>query len=239
MKKTAMVLGLALLTIASGSYFCALAEPPGPPQGPPPFGAGFFGGHPGPPPGPPPFGLLSGPPALIEKLKLTDDQRKQMRRLFVDFENNSRKTRMALLGLHDEKRTMLLSGKIDHGELAKLDEQITELASEVMTEDLKMHRDLLSKLTPEQIDRIAIFSDKGDPARRRWAANKLFGHTVEHFVKSSKSFYQRSTASEKEVLCPKMLHPLMKSGFSRTHTKSIIALGGNLWEFRTGRQSGY
>jgi len=172
MKKTAMVLGLAALTIASGSYFCALAEPPGPPPVPPPFGAGFFGGHPGPQPGPPPLGLLGGPPALIEKLKLTDDQRKQMRRLFVDFENNSRKTRMALLGLHDEKRTMLLSGKIDHGELAKLDEQITELASEVMTEDLKMHRDLLSKLTPEQIDRMGVFSEKGDAGHEKKVGGK-------------------------------------------------------------------
>lgn len=175
MKKTAMFLGLAVLTIVSGSYFCALAEPPGPPPGPPglpPHGAAFLGGPHGAPPGPPPLGLLGGPPELIEKLKLTDDQRKQMRQAFVDFENKSRKARMALLGLHDEKRTMLLSGKIDHGELAKLDEQITELASEVMTEDLKMHRDLLLKLTPEQIDRIAIFSDKGDPGHEKKVGGK-------------------------------------------------------------------
>lgn len=165
MKKTAIVLIIGLVTLASATCFVALAEPPGPPPGPPPHGPGLFGGPPGPPPGPPPFGLLDGPPDLIEKLKLTDDQLKQMRLAYVDFKDKTRKARNALMGLHDEKKTMLISGKIDQARLAKLDEEIVKLSSEVMAEDLKMKREQLSKLTPEQVNLLADFLGKKEMAR--------------------------------------------------------------------------
>jgi Spy/CpxP family protein refolding chaperone len=186
MKKKAAVLVLGILAITCATCFIALAAPPGPPPlggaffggppgpppGPPPPGAGFFGGSLGPPPGSPPFGPLFGPPDLVEKLKLTDDQLKQMRQVFVDFENNSREARIILMGLHDEKRTMLMSGKIDQAKLEKMDEYTAKLASEVMTKELKMKRDLLSKLTPDQIDRMAIFSDKGDAGHEKKVGGK-------------------------------------------------------------------
>jgi len=165
MKKTAIVLLLGVLIIASASCFDALAGPPGAPPGPPPHGGEFFGGHAGPPPGPPPHGgdfpgLWDAPPDLIEKLKLTDDQLKQMRLGYVDFQDRTRKARNALLGLRDEKETMLISGKIDQAKLAKLDEDATKLASEVMAEELKMKREQLSKLTPEQMERLSDFLTK-------------------------------------------------------------------------------
>jgi Spy/CpxP family protein refolding chaperone len=186
MKNKAIVLVLGILAFTCATCFIALAAPPGPlplggaffggppgpPPGPPPPGAGFVGGPLGPLSGPPHFGLLFGPPDLAEKLKLTDDQLKQMRLVFVDFENRSREARIILMGLHDEKRTMLMSGKIDQAKLAKLDEQITQLGSEVMTKELKMKRDLLSKLTPEQIDRMAIFSDRGGAGHGKKAGGK-------------------------------------------------------------------
>jgi hypothetical protein len=152
MKKKAIVLVLVVLVIACATCFIAFASPPGPP----PLGGGFFGGPPGAPPGPPPLGLLGGPLELIEKLKLTDDQLKQIRLVFVDFENKTRKARMALMGLDDEKRTILMSGRIDQTKLAKLDEEITELASEVMGESLKMKRDQLAKLTTEQANLLGM-----------------------------------------------------------------------------------
>jgi len=95
-----------------------------------------------------------------------------MRQVFVDFENNSREARIILMGLHDEKRTMLMSGKIDQAKLEKMDEYTAKLASEVMTKELKMKRDLLSKLTPDQIDRMAIFSDKGDAGHEKKVGGK-------------------------------------------------------------------
>jgi periplasmic protein CpxP/Spy len=172
MKKTSIVLILGVFMIASATCFHAFGTPAGQDLGPLPHAAGF-GGHPGPhphgpgffagPPGPPPgggFSLLDGPPPLIEKLKLTDDQLKQMRLSSVDCQNKTRKARIALMALHDEKRTMLISGKVDQARLAKLDEDTTQLASEVMAEDLKMKRDQLSKLTPEQVDRLAEFLAK-------------------------------------------------------------------------------
>ncbi|AFM26185.1 Spy/CpxP family protein refolding chaperone [Desulfomonile tiedjei] len=167
MKKSAIVLVLAILFTASVTCLPAFAEPPAPHQGPPPpHGGAFFGGHPGPPPGPPPphmgggFGLWDAPPPLMEKLQLTDDQRKQMRQAYVDFQDKTRKTRNALMGLHDEKRTMLISGKIDQAKLAKIDEDITKLSSEVMAEELLMKRQHLAKLTPEQVNLLADFLAK-------------------------------------------------------------------------------
>ncbi len=171
MKKTAIVLIIGLLTVASGTYFLASGGPPGPP----PHGEPFFGGPPGPPPGPPPHrgglfggppphggphGLWGAPPPLVEKLKLTDDQLKQIRLAYVDCQNQTRKARMALMGLHDEKRTMLISGKIDQVKLAKCDEEIVKLGAEVMSAELKMCRDQLSYLTPEQLDGLADFVGK-------------------------------------------------------------------------------
>jgi periplasmic protein CpxP/Spy len=106
------------------------------------------------------LGPWGGDPDLIEKLKLTDDQLKQMLLSYVDFRDRTRKARNALMGLHDEKETMVISGKIDQARLAKLDEEVTKLASEVMREGLKMKREGLSKLTPEQVDRLSDFLSK-------------------------------------------------------------------------------
>jgi|GEM_PF-982558 len=190
MKRTAIVLLLGILTIASASFFQALAAPPGPPPGSSPHGGGFIGGPPGPPPGPPPHadgpfggplgpppgppplagefpGLWDAPPDLIERLKLTDDQLKQLRLAYVDFQDKTRKARSALIALHDEKKTVLISGKIDQAKLAKLDEDTIKLASEVMAEDLRMKREQLAKLTPEQLDRLADFLSKKKPHHGR------------------------------------------------------------------------
>ncbi len=173
MKKTAVVLAVGVFAIAAATYCHVLAQPVGPPpiggqfsagppgpQGPPPHGGPFHGGPPGPPPGPPDHegelpNLLNAPPDLIEKLKLTDDQLKQMRLAYVDSQDKSRKARTGLVGLRDEKKTILISGKIDQARLVKLDEDIVKLSSEVMAEDIKMKREQLSKLTPEQMNLLA------------------------------------------------------------------------------------
>jgi len=96
----------------------------------------------------------------VGKLKLTDDQLKQIRVTYVEFRDKTRKARNALMGLGDERETMLISGKVDQARLAKLDEETTKLASEVMGEHLKMKREQLSKLTPEQVDRLSDFLGK-------------------------------------------------------------------------------
>ena len=96
----------------------------------------------------------------MEELKLTGDQLKQIRLTYVDCKDRTRKARTALMGLRDEKKTMLISGKIDHARLTKCDEDIVKLASEVMAEDLKMKREQFSKLTPEQVNLLADFFGK-------------------------------------------------------------------------------
>jgi Spy/CpxP family protein refolding chaperone len=165
MKKTTMILVLGIIIAASAT--CVFAEPSAPvPFPPPPHLGAFFGGPPGPPPphGGGGFGLWDAPPPLIEKLKLTDDQLKQMRQVYVDFQDKTRKARNALMGLHDEKKTMLISGKLDQAKLAKIDEDVAKLASEVMAEDLLMKRQHLAKLTPEQVNLLADFLGRKEMA---------------------------------------------------------------------------
>lgn len=168
MKRTVVVSLVGTLILASACCFLALAQSPAPPPqggglvggppGPPPHGPGLFGGPPGPPPPPPPGAeipdLWNAPQELIEKLKLTDDQLKQLRLGFVEFQEKTSKARTALMRLRDEKETMLLSGKVDQAKLEKLDEETAKLASEVLVEHLRMKREQFSKLTPEQVERL-------------------------------------------------------------------------------------
>ncbi len=93
--------------------------------------------------------------AIQKKLGITDDQKKKMRALYTDFSDRTRKARTELMGLKDEKRTMLMSGKVDQQKLAQLDDQIVKLRTDVMREMLKMKRDRLAILTPEQIEKLA------------------------------------------------------------------------------------
>jgi Spy/CpxP family protein refolding chaperone len=167
MKKTAIVLTVGLIAIASATWIHAFGGHFGPPPCPPPHeelmdmeDGPAFDGPLGPPPGRPHHGPgMMGhggfPPPLLEKLKLTDDQQKQMRSALVSFQDKSRKARSALMGLEDEKKTMMMSGKIDQSKLGKLDEDIVKLRSEVMSEALKMKREHLSTLTPEQLEVLA------------------------------------------------------------------------------------
>lgn len=103
--------------------------------------------------------------AMMKKLGITDDQKKQIRGLYVGFKDRTRKARSDLMSLKDEKKTMLISGKIDQQKLAQIDEQIVKLKSDVMREKLKLSRDRLALMTPEQLDRIAD-----------WKAEKAFHH---------------------------------------------------------------
>jgi periplasmic protein CpxP/Spy len=150
-------------------------------DGPPPrpFGptlAAFDGpppGHPGPPPGgfgPHPDGI--GPPEMAHGKKpmrpeplpkilgLTDQQLKDMRVQRAGFQDRTRKARTSIDSLRDEKETMILAGKIDQDKLTKLDEEMLKFRTEVMKEKLKLRRDWLAMLTPEQLDKFADFMSK-------------------------------------------------------------------------------
>ncbi len=105
--------------------------------------------------------------AMMKKLGITDEQKKQIRALYVGFKDRTRKTRMDLWSLRDEKKTMLLSGKIDQQKLAQIDDQVVKLVNDLLREKLKLRRDRLAALTPEQIGRIAD-----------WQAEKAFRHKM-------------------------------------------------------------
>jgi len=93
--------------------------------------------------------------ALMEKLGITDEQKVKIRAAYVAFRDNTRKARTELFSIRDEKKSMLLSGKVDQQKLAKLDDQAVKAIGEVVAGRLKLHRDRLGLLTQEQRSRIA------------------------------------------------------------------------------------
>ncbi len=95
--------------------------------------------------------------AIMEKLGITDQQKAKIRALYVGFQDRTRETRTGLRSLRDEKKTMVLSGKIDEQKLAQMDDQVVKLVSDVLREKLKLRRDRLALMTPKQIGRIADF----------------------------------------------------------------------------------
>ena len=104
--------------------------------------------------------------AIAKRLGITDDQKKQMRALQVGYRDRTRKARTDLASLRDEKKTMMLSGKIDQQKLAQIDDQTVKLRSDLMRERLKLRRDRLALLTPEQIGRLADWqAERGFRAR--------------------------------------------------------------------------
>jgi Spy/CpxP family protein refolding chaperone len=104
--------------------------------------------------------------AMQKRLGITDDQKKQIRALYVGFRDRTRKARTELMSLKDEKKTMVLSGKIDQQKLAQMDDQTVKLATDLMKEKLKLRRDRLALLTPEQLGRLADWqAEKGFRSR--------------------------------------------------------------------------
>lgn len=154
-----LTLGVAAFSYGAQDGPAGPANPPmmqsGPGDNPARPGAFARPGHHGP-----------GLEAIHKKLGITDDQKKQMRALQVGFRDGTRKARMDLASLRDEKKTMMLSGKIDQQKLAQIDDQVVKLRTDLMREKLKLRRDRLALLTPEQIGRLADWqAERGFRAR--------------------------------------------------------------------------
>lgn len=91
---------------------------------------------------------------LYERLGLTKEQKKKMRALVAGFLDLTRSARTTKMALKDEKRAMIISGKIDLKRLAAIDGEIVKSKSQVMKERLKMKREKLALLTDDQRDRL-------------------------------------------------------------------------------------
>jgi Spy/CpxP family protein refolding chaperone len=90
----------------------------------------------------------------MQALDLTDEQRKAVRGLMLNHRKETQKARIGLMTIRDEQKTMLMSGNIDLNKLADLDEQSVKLKSEIMRSKLKMKRERLKLLTPEQQEKL-------------------------------------------------------------------------------------
>ncbi|AFM27081.1 Spy/CpxP family protein refolding chaperone [Desulfomonile tiedjei] len=97
---------------------------------------------------------------MKEALGLNDQQLKDMRGQFAQFRDRTRKLRTGLHALKDEKRTMMISGKIDQDRMTKIDDEMVKLKSEMLRERLKLQRDRLSLLSSDQVDRLADLLSK-------------------------------------------------------------------------------
>ena len=82
--------------------------------------------------------------------KATDEQKRGTRSLYVGFSDRTRKARTELMALKDEKKTMLLFGKIDQQKLAQIDDQFVQVKADLLKEKLKFKRERLASLTPQQ-----------------------------------------------------------------------------------------
>ncbi len=117
---------------------------------------------------------------LMKKLGITDEQKTKFRALYASFRDSSRKNRMDLKSLKDEKLTMLLSGKVDQQKLAQIDDQLVKTKTELMKQRLKFRRDRLALLTPEQVTKVAdlvaarMFRAKFGKMHHRWEGHR--GH---------------------------------------------------------------
>jgi Spy/CpxP family protein refolding chaperone len=98
--------------------------------------------------------------ALVKDLGLTQEQQDKLRALRVDFRDRTRKTRMAIASLADEKQTMLMSGKVDVDKLTRIDEELVKSKTDLMRDRLKTNRERLKVLTPEQVQKIADLKGK-------------------------------------------------------------------------------
>jgi periplasmic protein CpxP/Spy len=106
--------------------------------------------------------------SFVDKLGLTDDQKSKIRALYVGFHDRTRKAKADLMMLKDEKKTMILSGKVDQQKLAQIDDQIVKVKTELLKEKLKLRRDRLAALTAEQIEKLAqVMAEKAFHERSR------------------------------------------------------------------------
>ncbi len=165
----------AMLIVAD--FLCAQGfdQRPGPPgmrPGKPP--RGDFQGPPGPPGerGRPRPQFREGgvphdlpPEALQEKLGLSEKQTTDLRTQLTNFREQTRKIQDNLRPLMEEKRNMMATGKINQERLIKIDEEIVKLRSDMLREQLKMERDRLLILTPDQVKRLGELMPK--PGERR------------------------------------------------------------------------
>ncbi len=165
MDRRALVILSVLVLLAMGALaaFSGAQENPGASSASPAVQGGMSQ------PSDPPMGCMGrdhhGPSleAIMKKLGITEDQKKQFRTLHVGFLDRTRKDRVELRSLRDEKTTMLISGKIDLPKMVQIDDRIVSLRSAILKEALKLQRDRLALLTPEQTQRIAD-----------WKAEKAF-----------------------------------------------------------------
>ncbi len=204
MRKNALtIVGLALVLVVGITVLTYAREgggpplPPSPPgphdpdmDAPPPPGPGVGPGRgemPPPPPGPGnsqgrgrrffqspggPQGRPAG--SLFQRLGLTDEQQQKLRDLRTNMKNTSREQRMKLVSLEDEKQTMLSSGKLDVDRMEKIDEELVKISADLLKARLKVRRDGLAILTPEQIKRLG---DGAEDALLRGGPGWMFrGH---------------------------------------------------------------
>ncbi len=83
-----------------------------------------------------------------------------MQLLYTGFQDSTRDTRRNLASRLKEKKDMLRSGKIDEKELAQLDDQIVKLRSDMFRDRLKLVRDRLGLLTPDQTHRLTRLKER-------------------------------------------------------------------------------
>jgi len=160
-------MSVALAALLAGA--AARAQAPAPPSA----GVGFggFGGH-----GPmeQPFEPLSGKgrfwdnPAIVDKLRLTDDQRKAMDDVLqkhlmslVDLRANAEKAELAL-------RPLINADQLDEQRILSQIDQVAAARADLFKANARFLLAIRSKLTPEQWKTVQEFRSARAEGLRRW-----------------------------------------------------------------------
>ncbi len=113
---------------------------------------------------------------FYKELNLTSEQKTKLRELRKESREAKQDTRSAVREIRDQKLQMLLSGKLDKTKLAELDKNLLKFHSQLEEEHLKMQRERLAILTPDQLKRLGEFlKQKRDEFRARREARKERG----------------------------------------------------------------
>jgi Spy/CpxP family protein refolding chaperone len=178
----ALRLGAAALALSFAAVLTAGAQAPDNAPGPDGPGAGGpgFGQH------RPPFERALGPhgdhgrfwndPAVVEKLKLTDDQRKQMdeilqqhREKLVDLRSTVEKSELVL-------EPLMRADQPDENKILAQIDQVAQARAELEKANARFLLALRSKLTPEQWKQL-----QADRASRKLGEHRDFGPNNRQF----------------------------------------------------------
>jgi periplasmic protein CpxP/Spy len=166
-----MKVGLAarMCAVMAGLAMVVAAGAQGPPPSAGDFGQGGFGEH------RPPMERALGPggrfwnnPAVIEKLQLSDDQRKAMDSIFLQHRETLVDLRATLEKAELALEPLVKADQPDEGKITAQIDQVAQARAELEKANARFLLAIRAKLTPEQWKQVQEFRAERSGAMHQW-----------------------------------------------------------------------